>query len=466
MTLIKYLFALLVVFNAYAQKKQTVVVFIDLNNSYNEVEAARKAAAIRGEKLFVFPTTDAEKPYKKEQFRKSLQLLSDQNLEISSLVVSGHHTYYSGYYGENHTNVLYPDDIASELSKFPKLRNSIRSFFGAGCHSLTKPQAQRWIDYFKNLEVCGGYMDIGPGNQAAAAGQNIFDFLVKEDQVAKINSVSKLYDTGVFTYGSMTALATVAINKESGATYCSIEGSKEQMFSCPIREDLLSSKFTILKAAILGTYVQETSLIKENIGSLKDSQSFEEIAPGLFKVTSKMDVDDIYNETIQLRNDLEMNCPESKLLEHLSNNDIYTLRDTAAVIKNHQLYFSESIKELEKLGIPYPKEGASLFEYQTFFNESMNTLDSQMKSSKDLARELRDSWGGFWNAVSSDHQSKVKKADQAFTKAEALKGVVAFMKKQVVDRECLTSGWTQDYQGKKSSTLISEMTNNPNYCDQ
>ncbi len=465
MTFTRIIILFLLTLNVFAQSKKTAIVFIDLNNSFNEVKAAKKAAALRGEEIYVFPTTEAEKPYKAEQFRKSLKSLNDKGVEISSLIMSGHHTYSNGYYGEEYTNKLHPNEISEELAKFPKLRNSIRSFFGAGCHSLTKPQAQRWAEYFENLEVCGGYMNIGPGNQAAAAGQNIFDFLVKEDKVAKINSVDQLLKTDIFKYGNMTAIATLVISKESGATYCNIDGEVSKLTSCSIQEDMLSAKFLTLRAATFDSYVQETSTMKKAYGSLKTSPSFQEIKPGLFKVKSSILPEELEQDTIVLLDALEDNCPDSELLNQITYNDVYSLRDTAAVVKNHKLYFEQAFKEIEALGVYAPREGANPSEYPVYYKMALKALKEEMKKSKKLSEELKGSWGGFWNSVSSDHQKKVKAQEDKFTKAEALKGIISFMKKQVVDRECLTYEWTQDYAGKKSQDLIKDMMTNKNHCE-
>ncbi len=221
MTFIKLALFFLFALPAFGQ--ESAIVFIDLNNSFNEVKAARKAAKERGEKFFVFPSSDEEKPFKAEQFAKALKELNDQKILITSLVVSGHHTQYSGYYGENHTNAIHDDELRAELKKFPRLRDSIRSFFGAGCHSMTKSQTQKWVNYFGNLEACYGYMDIGPGNQAAAAGQNIYDFLIKEDQLANYNSIDRIFKVGspVLTYPMATASAMWT---RASGTYCDVRG--------------------------------------------------------------------------------------------------------------------------------------------------------------------------------------------------------------------------------------------------
>lgn len=463
MTLIKSLFLGLILFPILASAQETAIVFIDLNNSFNEVKAARKAAQARGEKFYVFPSSDAEKPYKAAQFRKSLEKLSTEGVEITSLVVSGHHTQYSGYYGEDHTNAIHPDELREELKRFPKIRNSIRSFFGAGCHSMTKSQTQKWINYFGNLEACYGYMDIGPGNQASSAGQNIYDFLVKEAELANYNTLDRIFKSAspVLTYPYATASAMWT---KSSGTYCDVKGSKQEMTNCLILEGVMEKLYALFRAKLLNASLYNSTKNIQLFGSLKEEQQLEEVRPGKFKVKGSVSAEELEVQTLDMRNQLQALCSDSPLVAQISYEDLENLKVSADLIRNHKLYFSQTIKELEKYGVRYPNDGADFEDYEKFIKKAYKTIDAEAKKRERNAKELKDSWYGFWRTVSSEHQNKIQAEERKFTKADALRSVVGFMEKQLIDRGCVTEDWKKDYKGVKSRSLIKEMSQNIRYC--
>lgn len=66
------------------------ILFIDLNNSPKEIEAAKKAAYARGEKVIVL-TSSKKTPFIDDKNISSLLTdLKKKNVKLSSVVISGH----------------------------------------------------------------------------------------------------------------------------------------------------------------------------------------------------------------------------------------------------------------------------------------------------------------------------------------------------------------------------------------
>src|SRR5690606_4236248 len=61
--------------------KDSVVLFLDANDSPREIEKAREAACARGERLVVVEP---------DNLKSGIKQLADQNTPISSLIASGH----------------------------------------------------------------------------------------------------------------------------------------------------------------------------------------------------------------------------------------------------------------------------------------------------------------------------------------------------------------------------------------
>ena len=457
------LFCVILISNITANASETAILFFDFNNSFTEVKAAKKAAKMRGEKIFVYPTKDSEKPFDMDQIKKVLNNLNNEKIQISSIVFSGHHTYGSGYYGE--FGEMQPEEFRKELAKFPNIRNSIRSIFGAGCHTMTETQAQRWINYFGNLESCMGYMDIGPGNLTSSAGQNIYDFLVKEEQISNLNSSDRIFSSSaaILTYPKATSSALWTKKNQS---FCDAYGSSAILKNCDLIESLVRKSYLTLRSRILGSSISESPRNLEIFGTLQNDSSLIKLSSGQYKTKNSLSVQELENDTMELRNQLLSSCPNSEVANLITYQDIQDLKDSRDVLRNHSLYFSSTIASLKALGINYPGKYSDIDDYESFYKKAELLLkDRRIKAEKN-AQTLKESWGGFWNSVSDDHQSKVKAELDKVSKAKVLETVVKFMKKQVIDGECVTEDWTKNYNGKPSQHLFTKMRSNPNYCKQ
>ena len=455
------LFCMILLTSIVAHSSETAILFFDFNNSFNEVEAAKKAAKKRGEKIFVYPTKESEKPFDMGQIKKVLENLNNKNIEISSIVFSGHHTGSRGYYGE--FGSMKPKEFRKKLAAYPNIRNSIRSIFGAGCHTMTKSQAKKWVNYFGNLESCMGYMKIGPGNLTASAGQNIYDFLVKEEQISKLNSIDRIFSssTSILTYPKATSSA---IWSSSNQSYCDVYGDSATLKNCELIENLVKKSFLTLRSKIIGSTISNSSGNLAIFGTLDNDTSLKEVEIGEFKTIETLSIEELELDTMELRNKLLSDCPNSEVANQITFQDIQDLKNTRDVLKNHSLHFSGAIASIEKLGLEYPGDYSDLDDYEIFYEEAELLLKKRKNKANKDSQVLKDSWGGFWNSVSDDHQSKVRSELLKVSKAKALESIVQFMKKQIVDGECITKDWTQDYKGVPSKQLFNKMKSNPKYC--
>ena len=169
------------------------ILFLDLNNSPKEIEAAKKAAKQRGEKLIVFPERAMRYPADIEQnLNQKLTELKSKNQQnkISSLIISGHDG--NGHFTGSKGSMSY-SDFANILESHPELKESVKSLYLWGCYTATPGSIiNNWKPTFKNLDVIIGYDGSAPANDKLAGHNYLADALVKEKKMTSAKTDKQL----------------------------------------------------------------------------------------------------------------------------------------------------------------------------------------------------------------------------------------------------------------------------------
>lgn len=216
------------------------VLFLDLNNSAKEVEAARAAAKKSGREFVVFPDNPKEakqkyirassdyasfyKSFQKkcsnggptcEELEKKRLELSDskstalqalaldnaklktflaereaQKKPFSSVVISGHDGTgsFSGDFGS-----IGDAELATMIEDLPLLKESIRSLHLWGCYTTSPGSLMlNWKKYFPHAAMISGYEGRAPLNDKPAGWNYLKGVLAREPELLKITDHKKL----------------------------------------------------------------------------------------------------------------------------------------------------------------------------------------------------------------------------------------------------------------------------------
>lgn len=257
-----------------AQAAQADILFLDMNDSYKEVEAARRAAKARGDEVIVYPTLTPEqrkeknaiaqkiKTAQKEFSRKCtkayppecnaisqrlLALQVEQNKvfekarfdtnalkellrahvekgrEIKSLVISGHDGtgHFHGVLGS-----VSDSGLAQTLQSIEGVADSIRGVHLWGCYT-TSPSSLllNWQHHFPNSALISGYEGIAPSNEKKASSDYLEGVLKKEADLIAEMDLKKI--ESMFKKIPGTIWTTAAINRGD----CYVDNKKSFRFS-------------------------------------------------------------------------------------------------------------------------------------------------------------------------------------------------------------------------------------------
>jgi hypothetical protein len=454
-----------------AQDKKNIILFLDMNNSKSEVEAARKAAIKRGEELVVLPRNDNEKPFNKVLLKKFFAEINSQNRIISSVVFSGHHTANSGYYGtgSNNFGVIHPDDFRNELNHYPKLKNGIRSIFGAGCHSMTQTQVQNWVNYFPELEACYGYMDYGPLAATSSAPQNIYDFLTKEQQITQMTDLHRIFNTNsaILTYPTANHSAVWTTNGEG--LYCDVKGNKVTMINCNYQEKLLQENYTLFKAAVNESIIPKDKTHELIFGELNHHPKLVAVKKQNqiigFKPISKLDKNQTINDMLEIKQKLNTYCQDSKLKNFINHDQLIAMLNYKNIIANHALYYPEVLNALKIGGLTYPSSSSKRDEVLTYFHKTDGILEHRIKKAQAEQKELENAWGGFWKNNSSDHRKKIEDKKTLIKNYQSLKRLLNTFHHQFETGECLPMLWLNQTSAKPNQALLQELRSGKGMCE-
>jgi hypothetical protein len=176
---------------------------IDAINAASEVTADQRAPLSQCAKLYfewsdVFHQVNSTMPsrYHAADLRKDLiEVMSQAETEIKSVVISGHHYLSDPNYDNRFkpgafqglTSWLQEEELAKAFEGLPGNRK-VQSLFLLGCKPLyLKESQQNWTQAFPNADFIGGYSVNGYLNSDPNGNQFIRDLLsVHEESLAKI----------------------------------------------------------------------------------------------------------------------------------------------------------------------------------------------------------------------------------------------------------------------------------------
>lgn len=104
--------------------------------------------------------------------------------KIPAVIFSGHHT--NGYFGAN--GEIDTEQMKSMIADHPTTRDSVTTVIGAGCYSGTPGRVAAMKDVFPNLMVHAGYGGRAPKGDSKEAGAYIADILNFDRQLANLKS--------------------------------------------------------------------------------------------------------------------------------------------------------------------------------------------------------------------------------------------------------------------------------------
>ncbi len=161
------------------------ILFLDLNNSPKEIEAAQKAAKQRGEKLIVFPdkSTDNSIDFTSRLSAKLQEMKNGSTQsKISSVILSGHNG--NGHFTGSNASLSYVQ-LQRVIESNPELTDSVKSLYLWGCYTSTPGSIiNNWKPAFKNLDVIIGYDGVAPANNSISGHKFLTDALIKEKKMS------------------------------------------------------------------------------------------------------------------------------------------------------------------------------------------------------------------------------------------------------------------------------------------
>ena len=216
------------------------VLFIDMNNSVNEMAYAEAAAKARGERLIRIPPVTPEKAQelvevsrtlhqagwnkskacaKKDSvdcqaatkahraaiaakkkvastvprvsratLTKYLKNIDASGARVSSVVLSGHDG--NGWFGGGNGN-LYDGELRAAMNSVPRLRNGVGSLYLWGCYTTTRGGLEyKWKGVFPGAKMVAGFDGRGPDDSRKANWTFLKDLMVKEKPLTEARSTA------------------------------------------------------------------------------------------------------------------------------------------------------------------------------------------------------------------------------------------------------------------------------------
>ncbi len=196
------------------------ILFLDLNNSPKEIEAAQKAAKQRGEKLIIFPDGSPNKMSHSDLRKKLTEKLDElkannQQTKISSMILSGHNG--NGHFAGTSGSISYAG-LQKVLESHPELNDSVKSLYLWGCYTSTPGSIiNNWKPTFKNLDVIIGYDGVAPANDKLAGHIYLTDALIKEKRMTSAKTDKELKSI----FNNLAHVKNVHASMCKGDTYVS-----------------------------------------------------------------------------------------------------------------------------------------------------------------------------------------------------------------------------------------------------
>ena len=207
------------------------VLYVSFNFASDELKNAEKAATMRGEKLIVYPQISSEdkkrlatiyyqlerskytkaiedvsaleeeekkitEKYrsiaKKNTLDKLLRSLDKKNVQLSSLVISGHDG-NGEFFGNLLPDEANEEELGKTFQKYPDLTKNMRSLLLWGCYTTTPYTVSSvWKKMFPQLEVVAGFDGRAPLSSRESSGGHLKNILVKEKELTQAHDLTSL----------------------------------------------------------------------------------------------------------------------------------------------------------------------------------------------------------------------------------------------------------------------------------
>lgn len=286
----KYIFLLF----AFCRAASADIVFFDFNDGPQEIEAVKRAARARGEKVHVFPTvspdvsvrlrhlrgelrqvgqqysraaTQAQRQQFERRFREienqrmqlmggarfdaarakeALRSLSAKGIKVSTLVLSGHdgNNNFSGTFGGLHSN-----DLKEALKEMPELASNIKSLFLAGCYTATPGSLEyNFKDAMPNLRSVAGYPGSAPNNERGAGHQFLERFLKGEERLARAKTPNEVKAVaGSMIPGDVSTTAAICLPNKKYFKQGQYRDLEQEWKNCgPLFDKLAANRETLM----------------------------------------------------------------------------------------------------------------------------------------------------------------------------------------------------------------------------
>lgn len=255
------------------------ILFLDLNDSPKEIEAAQRAAAKRGEKLIVLPTVTASQKadlqrardevrrtqqIQRQQCRgsrtraceqaenayisavesvgqyqpqvnfdvlkKELESMSRNKVSLSSVIISGHDGNGS-FVGSR--GGLSDKEVKEAFEAASPLGNSVKSLMLWGCYTTNIGSLEyNWKKVLPGLSVIAGYDGSAPAGDKPASWNYLEDILIKEkalSQAADQRTIQQIFksirDINIVT-------SAICVNQDIYVTPRGVKSIKKEIEGC------------------------------------------------------------------------------------------------------------------------------------------------------------------------------------------------------------------------------------------
>lgn len=164
--------------------KSSVVMFVDANNSPQEIEKAREAACDRGEALVVAGPGEIESKTRE---------LARSNKPISSLIASGHDGGGSFYGSRGHiSKASIIQGIQRGYQGKEELLDNLEGLFLWGCYTTVPSEIVYWKSAFPKAKFIIGFHGAGPSNVNPSGLRMLKSSLIAQDRVCSARNEQEL----------------------------------------------------------------------------------------------------------------------------------------------------------------------------------------------------------------------------------------------------------------------------------
>lgn len=276
--------SLLLVLLAMSSVSRADVLFIDVNYAKEEVEAAEKAAELRGEKLIVIPRlnkklretlAEAEKQLSEAKSEETkvcpegstdnaqckaakravdnasanlkkvekslpqlnaktlkgvLSLLKKQGVQLSSVIISGHdgNRLFYGRMGE-----ISEREIEDAFKANREICENMQSFYFWGCYTATTDDFIRgWKSGCPNTSMIAGFSGQSPLSSRPISGTHLQQLMLKEAELLETRDKEKLRKIFNSLDGVNDLKSAVCLNRETIISKKGVRSIKDEVAAC------------------------------------------------------------------------------------------------------------------------------------------------------------------------------------------------------------------------------------------